>query len=297
MGLEAFRRTLQQKSPVLDDAWNMRVQQLGQINAYLPAILKWHGTHRNIEPVSKLQYCEVPTKDVKESIQQMKQLGLLNDDYRVKSSYKTELVKIADYAYRVMARRMSSMNPKAVLLYASQDDKFKVVYRPNFDNGISKSLGIDVRTQSNNGRLVRNKSNVSNNVNNSSNVPRMDILLPPWSSVKSMSGVEFERYCMNVLKLNGFTDVRGTVTSGDGGVDILARKAGELYAIQCKRWKGTVGIKVVQEIYTGAALNDATKAVVMTNSRFTQSAITAAKKLNVILWNGNDVERMSRLAK
>ena len=120
--------------------------------------------------------------------------------------------------------------------------------------------------------------------------------LSSWEEVQEMSGVDFEKYCMKLLRLNGFEKVENTVASGDGGVDILARKSGKLYAIQCKRWKGNVGYKAIQEIYAGKALVNADKAVVMTNSRFSGPAKDNAQKLGVILWDGNEVQKMLQTA-
>ena len=112
--------------------------------------------------------------------------------------------------------------------------------------------------------------------------------------VDKMAGLEFEHYCGELLETNGFTEVQVTQASGDYGVDILAKKDGITYAIQCKRYSSPVGIKAIQEIYAGKDYYDCMVAVVMTNQYFTNNAIEAAKKLKVLLWNRDDLERMER---
>ncbi len=100
-----------------------------------------------------------------------------------------------------------------------------------------------------------------------------------------MNGTEFEQFCVQLLKRNGFWQVRQTPGSGDRGVDVLATKAGHNYAIQCKRYSGSVGNGAVQQAYSGKAIYNADIAVVMTNNYFTKQAIEDARKLGVQLWN------------
>ena len=47
-------------------------------------------------------------------------------------------------------------------------------------------------------------------------------------SLDGMNGHEFEYFCAELLRENGFTDVSVTPGSGDQGVDILAQKDGVL---------------------------------------------------------------------
>ncbi len=107
-----------------------------------------------------------------------------------------------------------------------------------------------------------------------------------------MDGLQYENACAEYLKKHGFYNVVVTKASGDQGVDVIAEKAGHKYGIQCKYYTGAVGNKAVQEAYSGAAYYNCDKAVVMTNSTFTKSAIELAKKLGVELWDKQD-ERYS----
>ena len=66
-----------------------------------------------------------------------------------------------------------------------------------------------------------------------------------------MEGHDFEYYCAEILRKNGFQEVEVTKGSGDYGIDILAQKDGVTYAIQCKCYTAPVGVNAVQEAFAG----------------------------------------------
>ena len=110
----------------------------------------------------------------------------------------------------------------------------------------------------------------------------------------SMSGEEFEEFCANILRGNGYTNVEVTKASGDHGIDVLASKDNVKYAIQCKRYSKPVGNKAVQEAYSGKDIYKADVAVVMSNMDFTPQAIEDARKLNVELWNRDKIYSLQK---
>lgn len=107
----------------------------------------------------------------------------------------------------------------------------------------------------------------------------------------SMSGHEFEEYCANLLKLNGFSSVETTKTSGDQGIDIIAFKHGVKYGIQCKLYSKPVGNSAVQEAYAGKDFYNCNIGIVLTNNTFTASAVELAEKIGIVLWDGNYLKR------
>ena len=107
-----------------------------------------------------------------------------------------------------------------------------------------------------------------------------------------MDGFDFEYYCADLLADNGFVDVQVTRSSGDYGIDILAEKEGVTYAIQCKRYSGLVGVKAVQEAYAGRDYYDKMVGAVLTNQYFTKSAVQAARKLKILLWDRDYLQGM-----
>lgn len=110
-----------------------------------------------------------------------------------------------------------------------------------------------------------------------------------------MTSYQFEHYCAAVLLKNGFSKSEVTQSSGDYGVDIVAEKDGITYGIQWKYYNAEkVGIKAVQEAFSGAQFYDCMIAVVMTNGTFTTAAIEMARKTKVKLWDGNKLVEMER---
>ncbi len=109
---------------------------------------------------------------------------------------------------------------------------------------------------------------------------------------EDMEGHEFEYFCADLLKRNGFTEVEVTKGSGDYGADILAQKEGVTYAVQCKCYTGPVGVGAVQEVYAGRDYYDRMVGAVMTNQYFTSPAVRAAEKLKILLWDGGCLESM-----
>ena len=107
-----------------------------------------------------------------------------------------------------------------------------------------------------------------------------------------MEGRDFEYFCAELLEKRGFLEVEVTKGSGDNGVDILAEKDGVTYAIQCKRYEESVGVKAVQEAYAGRDYYDRMVGVVMSNQYFTKNAVQMAQKLKIILWDRGYLEEM-----
>ena len=107
-----------------------------------------------------------------------------------------------------------------------------------------------------------------------------------------MDGDEFEDYCARLLMHTGFTHIKQTPASHDFGCDILAYKDGIKYGIQCKSYSAPVGVSAVQQAYAGKDFYDCMVGVVMTNNVYTLPAIEAAAKLKVILWDGEDIQKM-----
>lgn len=110
--------------------------------------------------------------------------------------------------------------------------------------------------------------------------------------IDEMEGHDFEYFCAELLEKSGFIDVEVTRASGDYGVDILAEKEGVTYAIQCKRYAAPVGVEAVQQVYAGRDYYDRMVGAVMTNQYFTASAVDAAKRLKILLWDRGYLDSM-----
>lgn len=110
---------------------------------------------------------------------------------------------------------------------------------------------------------------------------------------KINTGIDYEIFVENKLKDMGFV-VQRTKIVGDQGVDIIATRNDENFAIQCKYYTKSVSNKAVQEIVAGANFYGCSGKVVITNSYFTKSAKQLAASLGVILVeynNFNDIDK------
>lgn len=108
-----------------------------------------------------------------------------------------------------------------------------------------------------------------------------------------MEGHAFEYACADILKINGFKNVEVTKGSGDYGVDILARKGVDYYAIQCKRYKNKLDNSPVQEVVSGKVHYNCNKAAVMTNSYLTDAAKLLAYENDVEIWDRDILANMA----
>lgn len=111
-----------------------------------------------------------------------------------------------------------------------------------------------------------------------------------------LDGEEFEEYAAQLLRDNGFRHVEVTQYSGDQGVDILARRNGISYAIQCKNYSGQVGNFAVQEAYAGMKYYGCDRAAVLCPGGFTRSARELAESTGVLLWDGRKLSHMMRVS-
>ena len=113
----------------------------------------------------------------------------------------------------------------------------------------------------------------------------------------SMTGLEFEGFCAEILEKNGYDNVSVTRGSGDQGVDIIAYRDGVKYGFQCKCYTADIGNKAVQEIYAGKTYYQCHVGIVLTNRHFTPAAIDLAKKNGIVLWDRSELLELIEKAK
>lgn len=106
-------------------------------------------------------------------------------------------------------------------------------------------------------------------------------------TIDLMEGHDFEYWCADLLRKNGFCNVTVTQGSGDQGVDVLAQKDGIRYAIQCKCYSSDLGNKPIQEVSAGRQMPEyhCQVGAVMTNRHFTKGAKDLAAATGTLLWD------------
>ena len=106
--------------------------------------------------------------------------------------------------------------------------------------------------------------------------------------VKKMDGITFEKFIALMFTLRGYK-VEFTPRTGDQGVDLIAAQDEERIAIQCKRWKDSVGSEAVQQVFTGKSLYKCTKGILITTALSPQ-AERMANKLDITYWDKDSIE-------
>ena len=101
------------------------------------------------------------------------------------------------------------------------------------------------------------------------------------SHVDTMTGLEFEKYVAKYLQKQGYKTK--LTEKYDLGIDIVAVKDGIRYGVQVKRHKGVVGANAVRQAVTALSLYDCKRAIVITNSYFSKTAIRLALSNDCIL--------------
>ncbi|NHZ32944.1 restriction endonuclease [Massilia rubra] len=97
------------------------------------------------------------------------------------------------------------------------------------------------------------------------------------ANVDAMNGIEFEHYAAALLANEGFTDVQVTRASGDNGVDIMATRGEKRYAIQAKRYKGTVSRRAVSDAVAGMLPYGCNACMVITSGHLSPKAMDFAR--------------------
>jgi hypothetical protein len=120
-----------------------------------------------------------------------------------------------------------------------------------------------------------------------------------WKAIGSyfeLSPEGFERHVGETYRYLGYHTTL-TPRVGDQGVDVLARSATEIIAIQCKRYSERASNSAVQAVHAGRAHYRCSRAVVICLGGFTPSALALARSTGVELVNGIQyAELVRRLA-
>lgn len=176
------------------------------------------------------------------------------------------------------------------------------------------SVGIDFPTASKkklfvydetNGRFsalqkCSEKTSIDNNktyltqVRNLYDLYLIDFKTNTLKQLKRMNAYDFEKFCMQLLKVYGFINVAVTQKSRDGGIDGHGKlKIGLAHmnvAFQCKRWDNTTISRKEIDAFRGAIQGEYEQGIFFTTSSFSKEAMKFSIKqgaVPVILIDGN----------
>lgn len=117
----------------------------------------------------------------------------------------------------------------------------------------------------------------------------------PGAAIRSLTWHEFEQLVGEAFRRQGYT-VRETKKGPDGGVDLILRKDGELFFVQCKQWRAyKVSVQVVRELYGVMAAEGAAGGFVVTTGVFTAEAHKFSKGTSIHLIDGQSLTRWFRV--
>lgn len=102
-----------------------------------------------------------------------------------------------------------------------------------------------------------------------------------------MSGKEFERFVgERIFRKLGYS-VEYTPDTGDGGIDLILRKQGEVTAVQCKRYAKPVAIEEVYAFNGALHKGGYARGYFITTSRFSVQTREWVKGTNIALIDGD----------
>lgn len=107
------------------------------------------------------------------------------------------------------------------------------------------------------------------------------------NSFSSIDWRDFEKLAGDYYKSKGYSVTLFGGTGGDGGIDLLLKKSFKKYIVQCKHWKGSVGVSVVREMYGVMHAEKANGVIIVCSNRFTKEAIAFAKGKPIRLIDGH----------
>lgn len=109
----------------------------------------------------------------------------------------------------------------------------------------------------------------------------------PGKAIDGLSWQQFEQLIGEAFRYRGYSVTETGGSGPDGGVDLILRKAGEKYLVQCKHWRALkVGVPVIREFFGAMAVEGAAGGFVVTSGQFTKEAQAFASGRNIQLIDG-----------
>ena len=118
---------------------------------------------------------------------------------------------------------------------------------------------------------------------------------PDRRALNAMSWQQFEALVSEAFRCKGYKVTGKGGGGADGGIDLVLKKEGETFLVQCKQWRAVrVGVNIVRELYAVMAARGATGGFVVTSGVFTEEARAFAKGKHVELMDGKALHRLIR---
>lgn len=153
------------------------------------------------------------------------------------------------------------------------------LYKENISQKHYAKIYVELENKIDKYKLNKKQNKFNNSLKNKKYTKKTNI-----DDIDLMTGSEFETFIADLFSKKGYTTTV-TKASGDQGIDVIAERNDTKIGIQVKCYSGTVGNSAIQEAVAGKSFYSCDKAMVITNSSFTSSAIDLAQANDVILWD------------
>ncbi|HQO64586.1 MAG TPA: restriction endonuclease [Syntrophorhabdus sp.] len=111
-----------------------------------------------------------------------------------------------------------------------------------------------------------------------------------FDTLRNISWKEFEELVGEAYRRKGYAVTECGGGGADGGVDLVLKRGGEKFLVQCKHWRiRKIGVKIVRELYGVVHAEEATGGIVISSGSFTQEARDFAKGKPLRLLDGTDL--------
>jgi len=118
------------------------------------------------------------------------------------------------------------------------------------------------------------------------------------NALRRMSWQDFELLVGEAFRMKGYSVIETGGGGADGGIDLVLKKNGEVFLVQCKQWRAfKVSVNIVRELFGVMAAQGATGGFVVTSGIFTNDACSFAKGRNIELIDGDALTLMIDSAK
>lgn len=111
--------------------------------------------------------------------------------------------------------------------------------------------------------------------------------------IDCMTWHEFEVLIGESFRQRGYEAIETGGNGADGGYDLILKKGGERFLVQCKQWRAQkVAVSTVRELFGVIAAEEADGGFVVTSGTFTSDAKEFARANSVELIDGSDLARL-----
>lgn len=116
---------------------------------------------------------------------------------------------------------------------------------------------------------------------------------PTADALDAITWQEFEQLVGEFFRMQGYHVEEVGGGGADGGVDLVMRRNGEKFLVQCKQWKANrVSVEIVREMFGLMTAKGAVGGFVVTSGKFTRPAREFAQGRNLALIDGAELSAL-----